>query len=211
MRLRLALAATLLAGSAAAAADSGPMPADQPVDGRSQAQWTRAWWQWASSFDQAASPVADTTGERCRAGQAGPVFFLAGTYGTHRTIRTCTMPAGKFVFFPLLNYLVMRPQERQVGCAAVTAYAHDSMEGATHLVLRIDGVEQGGLEKHRLDSDGCFDVGVRRTPPASIWPSAADGYYVMLRPLAPGRHTLDFGGVLPGDMIQAVSYVLDVR
>ena len=32
----------------------------------------------------------------------------------------------------------------------------------------------------------------------------------MLRPLAPGRHTLNFGGVLPS-MLQAVTYTLIVE
>ena len=43
-----------------------------------------------------------------------------------------------------------------------------------------------------------------------VYPSAANGYYVMLRPLPPGRHTLNFGGVLPS-MLQAVTYTLIVE
>ena len=42
------------------------------------------------------------------------------------------------------------------------------------------------------------------------FPSAANGYYVMLRPLDPGTHTLNFGGVLPG-MMQAITYTLHVE
>lgn len=35
-------------------------------------------------------------------------------------------------------------------------------------------------------------------------------YYVMLRPLSRGTHTLNFGGILPG-MSQAVTYTLHVE
>ncbi len=45
-------------------------------------------------------------------------------------------------------------------------------------------------------------------PPAD--PSAANGYYVMLNPLPPGKHEINFGGILP-DMAQAVTYTLIVE
>ena len=41
-------------------------------------------------------------------------------------------------------------------------------------------------------------------------PSAASGYYIMLRPLSRGTHTLNFGGILP-DNTQAVTYTLKVE
>lgn len=79
--------------------DVSPLPVDAAVAGMSQPELTRQWWQWAGSFDADKSPVADVTGERCGAGQEGPVWFLAGTYGSRPTHRTCRMPAGKYVFF----------------------------------------------------------------------------------------------------------------
>ena len=47
-------------------------------------------------------------------------------------------------------------------------------------------------------------------PPMPIFPAASNGYYVMLTPLAPGSHQIEFGGWLP-DMAQAVTYTLTVR
>ena len=46
--------------------------------------------------------------------------------------------------------------------------------------------------------------------PAVLYPAAGNGYYVALKPLPPGRHEIEFGGMLP-DMMQAVSYTIDVR
>ncbi|HUQ51517.1 MAG TPA: hypothetical protein VM692_04800 [Gammaproteobacteria bacterium] len=39
---------------------------------------------------------------------------------------------------------------------------------------------------------------------------AANGYYVMLRPLPPGKHTINFGGALPTN-VQLVTYTLIVE
>ena len=91
------------------AESAGPSPLVAPgekVAGRTQADWSRVWWQWAWSFDDSESPVVDKKGDRCRLRQEGEVWFLAGTYGTQRTVRTCTVPAGKYLFFPLVNYVV---------------------------------------------------------------------------------------------------------
>jgi len=41
-------------------------------------------------------------------------------------------------------------------------------------------------------------------------PSAKNGYYVMLRPLARGTHTVNFGGILP-ESTQAITYTLIVE
>jgi len=200
----------LIACLPAWAADAQVVEARQPVAGASQAQWTRAWWQWATSFTREASPVADTTGERCAAGQNGPVWFLAGTYGTRRTIRTCTVPADKYLFFPLINFITKSTGEIPMRCEDVAEVSRDAMDDVTSLVLRIDGRAVQGLQAQRIGSEGCFDAGLRQTPPARIYPSAADGFYVMLKPLGRGRHTVEFGGITP-DMAQAVSYTLDVR
>ena len=196
--------------SVMAANDAALMPADQIVAGAAQSQWSRAWWQWAMSFDRESSPVADRTGARCAAGQRGPVWFLAGTYGTRRAVRRCGVPAGKYLFFPLINYVDMAREGAVPSCPEVIDEARRLTDGATNLVLRIDGKLQVGLEAHRVDSQGCFDLGTRIEPAVAIFPSAANGYYVMLKPLSPGTHQLEFGGWLP-DMAQAVTYTLVVR
>ena len=192
------------------AEESAVVPASESVEGRSQEDWSRAWWQWAHSFETKRSPVADRTGELCGLGQSGPVWFLAGTYGTKRTIRTCSIPRGKYLFFPLVNYAVMPPPGRPVTCDAVKASAAQLTDHATGLLLEVDGVQTADLMTHRLATRECFDIGVLAQPKVRIFPSAANGYYVMVRPLPPGTHTLDFGGVLPG-VLQGVTYTLTIE
>lgn len=198
-------------GGAAATSTSPLLAPDEQVGWVTQAEWSRRWWEWAFSFDDDFSPVADRTGAQCGNRQSGDVFFLAGTYGTARTVRTCRVPAEKYLFFPLVNMLHMavgRGAART--CADVTRDAGRDTDNAQLLVLEIDGVRQDGLQRHRQPSPECFNPYARNPHGWRVFPSAANGYYVMLKPLPRGRHTINFGGAL-ADMSQAVSYTLIVE
>lgn len=181
----------------------------QAVAGLSQSEWSRAWWQWAASFDDEDSPIMDQTGERCGHKQSGPVWFLAGTYGTHRTVRLCHVPRNKYLFFALINYLVTRPDDEEVSCASVRRDAARLTDNAMALVVEVDGRRLGNLHAYRQPTK-CFNIAERAIPKQFVFPSAANGYYVMLRPLGPGTHVINFGGTLPS-MLQAVTYTLDVE
>jgi hypothetical protein len=184
-------------------------PAEQ-IGGKTQLELSVQWWQWAASFDQNDSPVADRTGAQCANGQSGDVWFLAGTYGTKRTIRTCRVPFGKTLFFPLINYVVMPSEGGPTNCASVTRDANRITSNPTLLVLDLNGQKFTNLQAHRLATRRCFDVGALTKEKQRIFPSAGNGYYAAIRPLPKGTHTLEFGGVLPS-MIQAVSYTLIVE
>ena len=183
------------------------LPASNPVAGTSQVEWSRLWWIWAASFDDSTSPVADRTGDMCHLKQEGAVWFLAGTYGTRRTVRTCTMPAGKHVFFPLLNYLSYKSPAQPWTCDELRSSVAGATEDVTSLILEVDGKRVRGLEAHRL-ATGCFDLYQGDCDCKGL--AAANGFYVMLEPLAPGTHTLNFGGRTP-NMSQAVTYTLYVK
>jgi hypothetical protein len=207
--LALALAAT--SPLCAAAAPGVLLAPDVAVAGISQAEWSRAWWQWAASFDGSESPISDLVGDKCHLKQSGPVWFLAGTYGSRRAIRKCTVPSGKYLFFPLINYIVVPSgQSPAPNCASVTETAREMTEGATMLVLEFGGVRSSGLERHRQATVECFDLGTRTQPRIKLAPAAANGYYAMLKPLKPGTYELHFGGALPS-MMQALSYTLVVE
>ena len=185
------------------------LTAAEEVSNASQAEWSKRWWQWAASFDRTHSPVSDQTGALCAQKQAGPVWFLAGTYGTHRTIRECTVPRGKYLFFPLINYVVVKGVASTATCMGLMTQAAQMTNDVASLVLEIDGVRSSNLVAHRQAPAGCFDVSALNERPAGI-PAAANGYYAMLQPLSPGVHTLNFGGALP-NMLQAVTYTIRVE
>jgi hypothetical protein len=207
--LHIALLAFWPLACSAQSTDSLLIAPDQPVAGKSQEEWSAAWWQWAASFDSDESPVADRTGRWCASKQSGDVWFLAGTYGTARTTRSCRVPAGKHLFFPLINYVVYPRGDSQPSCAGVTRDAAAMTNNVTALVLDVDGKRFEPLNQHRLVTRRCFDLGARSEPPEQLFPAAGNGYYVMLKPLPKGRHVINFGGMLP-DMAQAVTYTLQV-
>lgn len=210
MRISVLLGLLAFQSLPAMAAEPVLVPPAEAVAGASQSEWSRRWWQWAGSFDHADSPVADRTGALCGHKQGEDVWFLAGTYGTRRTVRTCTVPRGKHLFFPLINYVVHPQAEGASSCMQVMGTAARITEQVSNLLLEVDGVRHTDLEKHRQATVGCFDLGALAEPKARIFPAAANGYYVMLKPLPPGKHVLNFGGVLPS-MAQAVTYTIVVE
>jgi hypothetical protein len=201
MRAALGLAALLLAGPAQAQL----IPPAKPIAGASQDEWTKRWWHWALSFDDADSPVADSDGSLCASRQSGPVWFLAGTYGSQRVVRSCRIPAGKTLFFPLANVIAFPPDDEREACASLMLRAETLTDAPAALVLEVNGRRFSGLEAHRQATRGCFLVA-----PDDDAPAAANGYYVALGPLKRGRYTLNFGAILPS-LSQAVTYTLDVR
>jgi hypothetical protein len=205
-------AVLLLATSSASADDTYLIPPDVPVADVSQEDWSRTWWQWAASFERAASPVADSTGRLCASNQSGDVWFLAGTYGSARTFRTCTIPRGKYLFFPIVNYIVTpNPSSTQpLSCAQAIDSAARMTDDLLRILLEIDGRPYDGLVEHRQATRQCFDLGALSRPPLHLYPVAANGYYVMLRPLPPGEHVINFGGALPSN-VQLVTYMLSVE
>lgn len=204
-------AAPAASSPAAAAAPASPLLGpDEQVGWVTQAEWSRRWWEWALSFEDDISPVADRSGVQCGNRQSGDVFFLAGTYGTARTVRTCRVPADKYLFFPLINYVVMPNGGAVRSCMQISTTAARVTDGAEMLVLEVDGVRYDGLQRHRQASPECFNAWARHPSGARLFPTASNGYYVMLKPLPRGRHTINFGGALPR-MSQAVSYTLIVE
>lgn len=199
--LAMAFAAT---GHAAIPDASQLVPLQHVVDDRTQEMWSARWWMWAASFD-GAGPVTDTTGDLCGMRQEGEVFFLAGTYEHGPIQRTCKVPAGKHLFFPLVAWIVM--PDGAGPCQDLTAQARAMTDRPKAMYLELDGVRQPDMEKRRVASS-CFNVGALRGGPKMM--GASNGYWAMLEPLAPGRHTLHFGGTLPS-LAQDVTYTLLVE
>ena len=82
--------------------------------GLTYGEWSAAWWSWVvgipagDNFDE--NPILDETGEFGDIDQEGPVFFLAGSFGT-TVERTLTVPRGKGLFFPIVNSLWWAPDD----------------------------------------------------------------------------------------------------
>jgi hypothetical protein len=201
----LFLVFSLMIAAAVPAQSKGPMDMKELVSGADQAEWSQRWWQWAFSFERARSPVADRTGQYCASRQSGEVWFLAGTFGSRRTERTCKIPVGKYLFFPVVNYLAFLAEGSQETCASLIARVSKVTDSPSAMALEVDGVRYEAAQIHRIPSGGCFSL-----VPGGPQDASSNGYYVMLPPLSPGLHIIEFAGVLP-TLVQAVTYRITVE
>ena len=125
------------------------------------------------------------------------VWFLAGTYGQSAT-RTCNIPSGKAILLSLINgqcnYLTnpnLKTNSQLLDCAK------SLNEGITKLDATVDGVKIAGLQQYRVQSQPFTIVyGPKNVDGAPIGTTQAvsDGYWVLLKPLPPGNHTIHFAG-----------------
>jgi hypothetical protein len=169
-------------------------------------EWSAEWWQYILSTPQNPNPLLDTTGGYCTIVQHGPVWFLQGTIPeAGSVIRTCSIPEGKALFFPLLNTVDINTAAQPV--AELRAEIAGCLDAATNISLMVDGqvIPSRELMRSRVRSVPFAVVfpadGLPTNPPvpAAIYsPAVDDGYYVMLRPLPVGTHTLHFTGASPG-------------
>lgn len=189
----------------------------EDVGGIDRATYANDWWQWAASMPGSESPVQDLTGEDCAVNQRGPVWYLAGGFGTSLISRSCTVPKDQHIFFPVINMVVYPPRGSSITCDAAKATA--AQNNARHVFVRVflDGFELPNAGRFRVASHECFDLMGRWPADASapvISPTATDGYWIMLRPLPPGRHKLEFRALYTnpdqafGGMVQNISYDL---
>jgi len=79
----------------------------------------------------------------------------------------------------------------------------------------IDGTPVADLTKFRVSSPVfTFTAAIGNVfgiPPGTTR-SVADGYWVLMRPLPPGSHTISFGGAFPpAEFTPAVTYALTVQ
>ena len=180
-------------------------PGDREVFDKPINEWTAEWWQYILSIPQNPNPLLDTTGGYCTLVQHGPVWFLEGAIrGAGGVIRVCSIPEGKALFFPLLNLVDINITNQSV--KELRAEIDGCMDAA-NVSLAVDGhaIPSRELSRSRVRSIPFAAVippnGVPTDPPVppDIYsPAVDDGYYVMLKPLSVGAHTLHFTGSTPG-------------
>lgn len=180
------------------------------------------WWQWALSIPPSENPLADATGEKCMVGQHGSVWFLAGTFGSGEpTVRSCSVPKGKALFFPIVNFVnIDTPgvcgQTASLSVEELRAQAAANINGATKLSVEVDGKPIRNMRRVKskvfsvaLPEDNLFDApcgAPEVNVPAGVFaPAIDDGYYVRLKPLKAGTHKVRFHAENPSQ-----NFVLDV-
>lgn len=213
----IALLIGLAAGVPAAIADQGQQDArvyavEDPVLGMSYGDWSAAWWQYFLPIAKQGNPF-DPNVANCPGQAAGLVFFLAGAFSDKPPVsRTCTVPAGSPIMFPLNNAecsTIEPPPFQGANEAQLRACASGfgNQIDPAGLKASLDGSDISSeiLRHNRVQSpvfsfslpariqDFVFgSIDATRLSGSKL--SVSDGYWLILKPLAPGRHTLHFEG-----------------
>ncbi len=199
----------------------GLLPPQGLAFGKTYGDWGAAWWAWALSIPFGSNPIFDPTGADQAQNQSGPVWFLAGNTGGSSE-RSVTLPAGKAIFLPLINIENDYPCPDPTFQPAPGQSLFDFLkQGATALIeghvdeldAALDDRTFANLFAYRgtsslqtftgdLSLTSTYDPCITGTPQ----PFVSDGYWLLLKPLTPGRHTLSFsvsafGGGFTIDML----------
>jgi hypothetical protein len=176
----------------------------------------------------------------CSEGQSGPLWFLGGTFAVVETSpgvilgqanRTCAVPVGKALFFPIVNAECSTVE----GNGTTEQELRECAETLGNLIIpesleaTIDGVPLKGLRRYRVQSplfrfgplpaNNLLEFLGVPAPAGTTSPAVSDGVHLLLHPLSPGRHTIRYYGELdlsdfgnPGDkFIQDITYHLMVK
>ncbi len=202
----------------------GILPPNSTPFGLTYGQWNARWWQWALGQPKSTNPVLDTTGEFCATGQKGKVWFLAGMLtsdqpGSGTAVRSCTIPTGKAIFFPIANAFYIADAGETAEIAQQKA--QEAVDTATDLSAEIDGVPVEEISRYRIKPplpifnftfplDNVYDLTQAEVEFYNNQPASADGYYLMLAPLSRGTHEIHLHAVFPGTYPIDVTYHLNV-
>lgn len=181
-------------------------PHEQPR-GRSLTRWSKAWWRWQLSIPTDRNPSLDPTGADCAEGQDEEVWFLGSIFGSDTVTRSCTVPLHQPILVNLSSVLNdypcpdpnFQPAPGQSLEDFLTEGARAVEDGVNSLTLTVDGHPISNLFGRRYTTrlfkftgdpslrtsiDGCI-TGSRQV-------AVSDGFFVMLKPLHRGEHTVVF-------------------
>jgi hypothetical protein len=194
-------------------------PPQSHPHGQTFSEWAADWWPWALEQPTPVNPLIDPTGAQCASGQTGNVWFLAGSLSGGTVTRSCSIPTGTALVFPMLNnfycaFLNDPPETRteEFIRAQVAGTAAGTVSAS------IDGVpvqnpgsffEESELFEVQLPADNIFGLGPDVVPELLFSPCADAGFYLFVNPLPPGPHTINFQGSL-GEFSLNVTYNLTV-
>jgi hypothetical protein len=168
--------------------------------GKRWEEWAAIWCSWLLSIPKNINPSLDQTGANCAINQNDRyVWFLGGTFGNVTQVtRTCSIPKGKAIFFPILEKEDSFAEDTDFTSESeLSTRAREFVDRVKYLELNVDGVFLKEMNKYRVQSV-FFDLEFPANAVYNVKPgltrAVCDGYWVFLRPLPPGKHTIHFAG-----------------
>jgi hypothetical protein len=144
------------------------------------------------------NPILDDDGRNASINQSGPVWFLGGTFGENRKPnRICTVPLGKAILFPVINYEMNALEDPTLtNPIQLMKHVYGDVDDIITREVTVDGKQ---VEAYRVKSDPpIFELDIGKNNCLEISPgitnAASDGYWVFLKHLNPGMHQIYFHG-----------------
>jgi hypothetical protein len=192
--------------------------ASPPPYGITYGGWTVQWWRWALSIPKSKNPVLDKTGEFAGENQPSKdVWFLAGKLAEENgnlDSRSCRIPTGRSILLPVIN-CEANPLEVPELKTDEDIIQYIKKEEDT-IIMEECYVDDKLIRPQRVRSDPTiFDLKMVKhnlfTEEGGSTRASADGYWVFLKSLAKGEHTISFrGSCLKGKLNSGAIYHLQV-
>ena len=179
---------------------------DEEPFGRTWQEWTTKWWQWFLSTPVEKHPAWDKTGENGCVNQDDPnVWFLAGTTGG-RADRIISIPEGRAVLFPVINVTTSYLENPHLKTEDdMISFVKSHMKEIAKKLASIDGEDILISDDFRVRTN-VFEF---TFPPNNIYgvdsgptKGVGDGYWVFLKPLSSGIHTIGTSGACMSGRVQ---------
>ena len=180
-------------------------PGDPRLNGRTYKQWAAAWWKRGLELPMTNSSGAihpwktlpSSTSLNLKPRTSGS---WCAPFGKIR--RNCLIPSRKSLFFQLFGVESSSVEPAPFHGAMADDQAAIARYWADHVVdafCEIDGIPLSNLAAYRVQSP---QISITTPTPwiqgetGGQGTSSGDGYFIFLSPLAPGEHTLHYGGTV---------------
>jgi hypothetical protein len=213
--LKTALAALMLLGIAATSPAAEVLPPSSLPYGYSYEEWSAKYWQW--TLGQSTKNLENLGNPDICSGPASRVRFLGpstiGGDAIHIETNHVTIAPGTPLFLSVLslwqdNGNCPLSAFTTFTAAQLATFVQESWSAVTETTCTIDGVAVDGMEDPtnsvynvvstpfsyttaKEDNILAGELGATCLPgDFTIYPAVADGVYLMIAPLSPGKHTI---------------------
>jgi hypothetical protein len=230
-RSAVAMMGLVMTVSASAHAGNRVVEPGREFSGKSYNELASEWTNWLVAEPIATNPAFDPDGRFCGSNQQGKVWFLASTF-EGVVDRTCVVPADKAIFLSLGGVFVSFAPEFPAAddpCSQmatplerVRCDVNNDVPVAPGVSFKVtlDGEpikdlfafraqsQPGGFTLRIPDPSFLTDLGIA---PGDRSTAVADGYFLFLKPLKQGEHTLSLRMINPDQSETGVNYTLIIQ
>ena len=211
---------------------------DESPFGTPQDVWLGKWWSWWIKTNSGGNVP---TPKGCMINKAGPMVMLMETSVTGKPHQVCEISANQSIMIPMWTawFEASTPEFKNSSYQELSNLAREQLDlGSITSLVKIDGVPiakldevstiRGGTLDYKINSiDNVTEIyskGFNITIPEDVnypdqnpgtWRAGAHGWFVFLKPLPPGDHTLYYNvgvtGTGPSDHSAEITYDLKVK